>query len=156
MLDQCTIEERWIGVNDMIDRWLYERQLLIVQYCALSGVHEFSPRTDSERSNLRLQKFCQLLVDYVSSGHFEVYYQLIREAEEFEDGSAELAKSLFPYINATTETAVAFNDKYVDTEGPFNNLSKNLSKLGETLATRFEYEDRLIDAMHEAHREQVA
>ncbi len=154
MLDQCTIEERWSGVNDMIDRWLQERQLLIVQFCALSGVHEFSPK--AERSSLRLQKFCQLLVDYVSSGHFEIYYQLIREAEEFEDGSAELAKSLFPYINATTETAIAFNDKYIDAEGPFTNLSKNLSKLGETLATRFEYEDRLIDAMHEAHREQVA
>ena len=154
MLDQCTIEERWSGVNDMIERWLQERQSLIVQYCALSGVHAFSPKT--ERTNLRLQKFCQLLVDYVSSGHFEVYYQLIREAEEFDDGSAELAKSLFPYINATTEMAMAFNDKYLDAKGPFTNLSKNLSKLGETLATRFEYEDRLINAMHEAHREQVA
>lgn len=154
MLEQCTKEERWSGVNDMIDRWLKERQTLIVQFCAVSGVHEYRPK--SERTQQRLQTFCQLLVDYVSSGHFEVYYQLLREAEEFEDGSAELAKSLFPYINATTETAIEFNDAYVSTEGSSANLSKSLSKLGETLASRFELEDRLIEVMHDAHRELVA
>jgi regulator of sigma D len=154
MLEQCTIKERWSGVNEIIDRWLYERQLLIVQFCALSGVHEFSSKTD--HSHLRLQKFCQLLTDYVSAGHFEVYYQLIREAEEFKDGSEKLAQSLLPSITATTETVIAFTDKYVEAEGPFTNLSQNLSKLGETLASRFEYEDRLIDVMHEAHRELVA
>lgn len=138
----------------MIDRWLQERQLLIVQFCAVSGVHEFRPK--SERSQQRLQKFCQLLVDYVSSGHFEVYYQLLREAEEFEDGSAELAKSLFPYINATTETALEFNDSYASNDSDLATLSKSLSKLGETLASRFELEDRLIEVMHDAHRELVA
>ena len=39
MLDQCTKEERWSGVNTMIDRWLKDRQTLIVQFCAVSGVH---------------------------------------------------------------------------------------------------------------------
>jgi regulator of sigma D len=154
MLDQCTKKERWSGVNDMIERWLQERQSLIVQFCAVSGIHEYRPK--SERTQQRLQKFCQLLVDYVSSGHFEVYYQLLREAEEFEDGSAELAKSLFPYINATTETAIEFNDNYVGSSGEMANLSKSLSKLGETLASRFELEDRLIEVMHDAHSEQVA
>lgn len=164
MLDKCTIEERWSGVGEMIDRWLQERQDLIVQFCALSGVHEYSPKTD--KCHRRLQRFCQLLMDYVSSGHFEVYYQLIREAEEFKDGSAELAKSLFPYINATTEAAMDFNDTYGEISAESVNgtgadatsltLSKSLSKLGETMASRFELEDRLIDALHEAHREQVA
>ncbi|MEE8058840.1 MAG: sigma D regulator [Pseudomonadales bacterium] len=153
MLDQCTIAERWSGVNEMIDRWLHERQSLIVQFCALSGVHEFSPKT--ERSSLRLQKFCQVLVDYVSTGHFEVYYQLIREAEEFKDGSADLVASLFPSINATTATSMEFNDKHANAKGPFTDLSKDLSKLGETMASRFEFEDRLIDTLHESHREQV-
>lgn len=154
MLDQCTIEERWSGVNDMIDRWLQERQSLIVQYCALSGVHDSS--NQPERPSVRLQQFCQLLVDYVSSGHFEVYYQLIREAEEFEDGSADLAKSLLPAIAATTETSMEFNDQYADADGSLKHLSASLSKLGETLASRFEHEDKLIDAMHNAHREMVA
>lgn len=154
MLDQCTIEERWAGVNDIIERWLQQRQDLIVQFCALSGVHEL--KTAAERSNLRLQNFCQLLVDYVSSGHFEVYYQLIREAEEFEDGSAELAKSLLPRIISSTERAMAFNDQYTGVEEAPNSLPRSLSSLGETLASRFDLEDQLIDAMHEAHRSQVA
>ncbi len=154
MLDNCTIEERWSGVNDMIDRWLQERQAIIVQFCALSGVHELSTGTDP--SNVRLQKFCELLVDYISAGHFDVYYQLIREAEAFQDGSAEVAKSLMPEITATTETVMDFNDSYVDTQGSIETLPKSLSKLGETLASRFELEDQLIDTMHESHREQVA
>lgn len=154
MLDQCSIEERWQGVSAMIDRWLQERQQLIVQFCALSGVHEYSPST--ERSANRLQQFCQLLVDYMSAGHFEIYYQLLREAETFADGSAELGKALFPRIDATTERAMHFNDQYADNAGPHKQLSRDLSVLGEDLAARFEWEDQLIDAMHEAHREQVA
>jgi regulator of sigma D len=154
MLDECTIEERWIGVSEMIERWLQERQALIVQFCALSGVHQQRPETGDATS--RLQNFCQLLVDYASSGHFEIYYQLVREAEEFKDGSAELAKSLIPDITATTEAAMEFNDKYLDAKGPFVTLSKHLSTLGEILASRFDYEDRLINVLHEAHREQVA
>ncbi len=156
MLDQCSIEERWSGVNELIERWLEDRQTVIVQFCAVSGVHEYSPK--SAHSRRRLHKFCQLLVDYVSAGHFEIYYQLIREAEEFDDGSAELAKSLFPYLTATTEAALEFNDQYatIAEDNPASNLPKNLSKLGETLESRFELEDRLIEAMHDAHRVAVA
>ncbi len=154
MLDQCTKEERWNGVSELIQRWLLERQSLIVQFCALSGVNEFSPKT--EQSDLRLGKFCQLLMDYVSAGHFEVYYQLIREAEEFKDGSADVAIKIVPRINAATEIAMEFNDKYAEAEGPFTHLSKHLSTLGETMASRFEFEDRLINVLHESHREQFA
>jgi regulator of sigma D len=157
MLDKCTTEERWSGVNDLIERWLQERQFLIVQYCAVSGVHEFSPK--SPRSQLRLQKFCQLLVDYVSAGHFEVYYELIREAEAFDDGTAETAATIFPRISSSTEYALGFNDKYGEANNDPNEiiitLPKSLSALGETLASRFELEDQLIE-MHNAHREQVA
>ena len=155
MLDDCSIEERWSGVNQLIERWLQERQSIIVQFCALSGVHELRS-SDADPSNLRLQKFCQILVDYMSAGHFEVYYELIREAEEFDDGSAEIANALMPRITITTEVAMEFNDKYSSADGTLTNLPKNLSKLGEVLASRFELEDQLIDVMHEAHREQVA
>ena len=152
MLDQCTIQERFDGVTQLIDRWLHDRQDLIVQFCALSGVREYRPAAASNR----LGRFCEVLVDYISAGHFEVYYQLIREAEAFDDGSAEQAKTLLPHIIDGTEMAMDFNDKYGDSLGPFDNLAQDLSQLGETLATRFDYEDRLIDTLHEAHREQIA
>ena len=154
MLDNCDIKERWSGVDKLVDRWLAERQSLIVQFCALSGVHELS---GTNASRTRLQKFCQLLLDYVSAGHFEVFYELVREAEAFADGSADVAKSLIPHINGTTHSALDFNDKYgeADKQGIMS-LARDLSELGEVLAERFDSEDRLIRATHSCHREQVA
>lgn len=154
MLDQCSIEERFEGVNQLIGRWLHARQNLIVQFCALSGIHDSRP--SAEATEKRLKHFCELLIDYVSAGHFEVYYELIREAEAFADGSAEVAKSLLPLIIDGTEGAMNFHDTYADGNASSETLPQDLSQLGETLAARFDYEDRLIDALHEAHREQVA
>ena len=154
MLDNCTIEERWTGVDHLVERWLQERQVVILQFCALSGVHEL--RSDADPSNIRLQKFCQLLMDYVSAGHFEVYYELIREGEAFQDGSAEAAKALLPQLTDTTTIAIDFNDRYSDSERSIDSLPKSLSKLGEVLASRFELEDELIDSLHYSHRNQVA
>lgn len=153
MLDNCTIKERWSGVNQLIERWLQDRQTLILHYCALSGVHEL--RSDADPANRRLETFCELLVDYVSVGHFEVYYQLIREAEAFQDGSAALANQLIPRLNDTTATAIAFNDRYSLGNDALDQLPQNLSKLGETLASRFELEDQLISSLHDSHREQM-
>lgn len=154
MLEQCSNTERWNGVNEIVERWLHSRQAMIVQLCDLSGVNESSPATAT--MSQRLESFCQILVDYVSSGHFEVYYELLREAEAFADGSAELAKRLLPGISQSTEAAMAFNDQYSVAVSPFEQISKHLSTLSETLATRFELEDRLINSLHIAHREQVA
>ncbi len=153
MLDDCTIKERWLNVNELVERWLTERQAVIVQFCALSGVHLQSPQRGSNTA--RLQRFCQLLLDYVSAGHFEIYYELVREAEEFKDGSVDTANQLLPLITATTETLLDFNDRYIDTK-PGIELAQSLSQLGETLAERFELEDQLIEALHTCHREQVA
>ena len=43
-----------------------------------------------------LQRFCEILVDYVSAGHFEVYEQLTAEGKAFGDqrGLAYLKQSL--------------------------------------------------------------
>ena len=72
MLDNCkTAKERWGGVSEIIDRWLQERQDMLVQYCSLSSLHE---TTDSDTSRgKQLRALCQILVDYISAGHFEIY-----------------------------------------------------------------------------------
>ena len=154
MLDTCTIEERWSGVNDMIERWLEERQSLIVDFCAIGGIHEND--TDEKRHE-HLQQFCQILIDYACAGHFEVYYQLLREAEEFKDGSAKIAQALLPELNENTSSLMVFTDIYAeaDSDTDFSPLANQLSKLGELLELRFEIEDRLIDVMHNAHKELV-
>lgn len=155
MQEQCSKQERWSSVNSIIERWLDNRQNLIVQYCALTGVYH--TQSDEEKAAKRLNTFCELLVDYVSAGHFEVYYELIREAEEFDDGSADLAKELLPKLTDTTQEALDFNDLYAVIDETFSadNLNRHLSSLGEVLETRFQLEDELIDVMHTAHRSQV-
>ncbi|MET0379313.1 MAG: sigma D regulator, partial [Spongiibacteraceae bacterium] len=146
MLENCDIKVRWGAVNELIESWLEERQSLIVQYCAVSGIQTARRSINPDR----IQKFCQLLLDYVSAGHFEIYYELVREAEAFEDGSAEIAKTVLPQINATTQRALDFNDAYAECIeiGDPGTLAKALSQLGETFATRFDLEDQLIDALH--------
>lgn len=149
-------KERWGGVSELIERWLQERQQLIVTYCRLTRVSDFSS-LDKARS--AFCKFCELLVDYVSAGHFEIYDKLIQEATAFDDGGVALAERLYPRIQKTTEVALAFNDRFDRIQGEsagFDELYEGLSGLGETLEDRFEMEDLLIESLHNAHADQVA
>jgi regulator of sigma D len=157
MLENCrNARERWGGVSELIDRWLKERQELLVHYCELSGLTDYS-QTDMLRE--KFIRLCEVLVDYVSVGHFEIYEQLTREAREFNDGGEELAAKVYPRIQETTEVALNFND-HVDgrilTEQDVSFLFAELSKLGEVLESRFELEDFLIEHLHNAHAGKLA
>jgi len=154
MLENCkSAKERWGGVSEIIDRWLEERQAMLVQYCALSGLDQ--DLSDLQRGE-KLRVFCQLLVDYVSAGHFEVYDQLIKEGREFDDAEAlQEAGKLYDTIDTTTERLLDFNDKYLETDD-VSSLSADLSKLGEALEVRFSTEDRLISVLHTSHKDLVS
>lgn len=157
MLENCrNARERWGGVSELIDRWLKERQELLVYYCELSGESDF---TQTEALKEKFVRLCEVLVDYVSTGHFEIYEQLVREAKEFNDGGTELAAKVYPRIAETTEVALNFNDRLDGralTESDIKALFEELSKLGETLETRFEMEDFLIEHLHNVHASKVA
>lgn len=154
MLENCkTAKERWGGVSEIIDRWLEERQEMLVQYCALSGLSE--DLSDIQRGE-KLRSFCQILVDYVSAGHFEVYDQLIKEGREFDDADAlQEASKLYDVVDKTTEKLLDFNDKYLETDD-LAALTPDLSQLGEALEIRFSAEDRLIAVLHTAHKDLVS
>lgn len=156
MLENCqNARERWGGVSELIDRWLKERQKLLVHYCDLSGTSDFA---QTEALRQKFVRLCELLVDYVSAGHFEIYEQLIQEAREFNDGGLELAGKVYPRIEKTTEIALNFNDQLSGpsmTEDKVRDVFQQLSELGETLETRFEMEDFLIEHLHNAHAEKV-
>lgn len=154
MLENCkSAQERWGGVSEIIDRWLEERKELLVDYCELSNAVKNS-ETDNQGGMLR--KLCQIMVDYVSAGHFEVYEQLMQEAKDFDDTEGlRVAGGLYKTIDATTELILDFNDKYQETDD-LETLNTDLSKVGEWLATRFEAEDRMIEVLHVAHKDQVA
>ena len=158
MLEGCeSAQERWGGVHTIIDKWLNERQELLVLYVAIQGLKPFSPRETPV--SVKIQAFCQVLMDYCSAGHFEVYEQLIKEAEEFDDGGIELAKKHYPRLEFITSECVAFNDSYQTAEDCIEkmaDLSKDLSGLGELLEERFQIEDALIEALHTSHKEMIA
>ncbi len=151
MLNNClSAKERWGGVSDIVDRWLQERQELLVKYCDLSD--------DSTGKNApkQVQGICQVLVDYVSAGHFEIYDSLVKEGREFDDQEALTeAKQLFAKIDTSTEFSLDFNDKYLETDD-LSSIVPDLSKLGEVLASRFEAEDRMIEVLHVAHKDLVS
>jgi regulator of sigma D len=154
MLENCkSARERWGGVNEIIDRWLEERQQLLVKYCALSGLE--SSNVSNEQREDMLKDVCQILVDYVSAGHFEIYDQLIKEGREFEDKEAlQEAGALYNTIDKTTEKLLDFNDKYLETDD-LGSIDADLSRLGETLETRFAAEDRMIAVLHTSHKDLV-
>lgn len=158
MLDNCkTKEERWQGVQQLITRWLSERQELVVLYCSLSSIRNFS--TESAASVKKLRLFCQILVDYTSAGHFEIYEQLLNEAQTFDDGSEALLEKLYPRIAETTANFIHFNDTYDTDEHCLNaigRLKEALSSLGEDMATRFALEDELINTLHNSHATEIA
>ena len=156
MLENCkTAHERWGGVHKMIDNWLSERQQLIVLYCNLSAS---KPLSADDPLGPNISRFCQVMIDYCSAGHFEIYEQLINEAKEYDDGGVELAKELVPQLDKLTGQCVDFNDTY-DQGCAFEQLAKlpaDLSSIGEVLEERFELEDQLIERLHNVHKDLVA
>lgn len=150
MLEKCrSAKERWGGVSDLIDRWLQDRQMLLISYCGVAEPSSTGP------SPAQVTEICQLLVDYVSAGHFEVYDKLVKEARDFGNETAlKEAEQLIAAIDNTTEYALDFNDKYLETDD-LSTITTDLSKLGEVLALRFESEDRMIEVLHTSNKDLV-
>lgn len=147
-----TAQERWGGVHQLIDRWLQARSELIAAYNRLSGKPQ-SPLIGDE-----VQRFCQTLLDYVSSGHFEIYEQLVAEARAFDDRPAlALAEQIYPRLQVITEAVLAFNDRCDNGDcRDAGQLDEDLRGLGQRLHERFELEDCLIEVLHNAHSQTPA
>jgi regulator of sigma D len=117
-----------------------------VKYCELTEVTDFlDPKNNYDAE---LQQFCEIMVDYVSVGHFEVFEQITKEAEIFgNDQGLDKSPELIDKIQTTTELILDFNDKYITAED-LDALIIDLAALGETFVQRFADEDVLIDLLH--------
>ncbi len=95
-----------------------------------------------------LKGFNQMLVDYTALGHFEIY-QRIMEGNERRESIRVIANDIYPVISSTTDSFVEFNDKYegADDQESIFPLAKDLSMVGEAMATRIEKEDKLLREM---------
>jgi len=133
-----------------IKQLITERNEVLALYCSLAGCDGSKITTAENIDNESLQEFCQLLIDYIATGHFELYSR-ISEGKERRNEIIKLANAIYPRIEKTTSLAVEFNDAY-DSGKQFttelkSKLPERLSILGEELATRIELEDQLINTL---------
>jgi len=141
--------ERRARTRKEIKQLIEERNSVLSQYYNLAKLTENSKNDPAHTAEL-LQEFCQELVDYMATGHFEIYRR-IEDGNERRDEILAIAERVMPRINGTTEVAIAFNDLYDDTtnvnDDTFHQLGNYLAKLGEELATRIDLEDQLINTL---------
>lgn len=147
MSEQNTTERRKSSVG-ISEKLVAERAEMLTLFCKAAGLEPFQKETDEKLVRRHLEDFCQVLMDYIASGHFGLY-ERIASGKERRQEVAALAEELFPRIAETTDIAVAFNDKYDSAEDCdiSTALDKDLSRLGEELAVRAELEDQLLSAM---------
>ncbi len=145
MLNQLeNLTARVGGSNELVDRWLKTRKQLLVAYYNLVGLRPVKG-AHSAIDEKALDDFCQGLVDYLSTGHFNVYERIVREME----GPSPLlaASQLYPQLEANTQEIMDFYDTSLETAIDHDNWQEfqhALSGIGEALASRFALEDKLI------------
>ncbi|MCP5197812.1 MAG: Rsd/AlgQ family anti-sigma factor [Gammaproteobacteria bacterium] len=145
IIDDCVHSK---ALPDLVTKLLTARQESLVLYQKLAAMKPFT-LTDLARH--RLRQFQQALVDYLALGPFEVYQALEEQpADSSYRQARELARQLYTRIARTTQTALAFHDRYEgELSGPaLARLDEALSLLGESLATRIELEDRILAAVY--------
>lgn len=144
MLARTSQEDHRQRVASVVRRWLAERQALIAEWGALRAAADAGAPPP-------LTSFCQILMDYVSAGHFEVYDELLAEAERLHALPPFGGEVLMARLQDTTDAAIRFND-LCDTLPPAawqEALARELPILALELESRFQTEDRLIAILHE-------
>jgi regulator of sigma D len=101
-----------------------------------------------------LRRFCQALIDYTASAHFQLY-QHLDENKERRKVVLSVADEVYEEIIKTTDLILTFNDRYgadAGIEAHMGHIEHDLSVLGEALADRIQNEDRIIEAMMNERR----
>lgn len=137
-------ERRQRGVQ-LITELQNERKDLWALYCQIG---ELKPFPDVDAVKPKLAQFAEVLVDYVSLGHFGLYERILSGTER-RASIIDLATGIYPEFSEVTELSVYFNDKYEHAEAikTLDGLANDLSLLGESLAKRFDLEDQLCALM---------
>lgn len=142
-------EKKWGGINKLIDSWLSERKDLLVRYCKLAALPPFERPNHSLPEFSDIKAFCELLMDYASTGHFELYDKILEECSPHSKDE-ESVQAITSKIKATTDTALSFNDNYAELseKDDMADFVSNLTMLGEELEERFELEDQLLETFN--------
>ena len=156
MLEDCkNALERWGGVHTLIDRWLDQRRHLLVSFIELKEACDAELEAVSKQP---IDTFSELLMDYISAGHFEIYPQLAEEAQAFDDEAAlHIAEKLLERLDMSTEMVLAFDSDFGSTLSCEQNIARLpawIDRLARGLTERFALEDQLIARLHAAHSPQ--
>lgn len=143
-----TTRKRIGGYSEIIDYWLELRQVLLVEYSTLAGLK--NTNKNSLPTEEELNRFCQVLVDYISAGHFRIYNMIMERWKATGFSTNGEIDALYHGIVETTNPLLTFNDKYcafVINEDNFAYFDQDISRVGEIMALRFEKEDLLIQVI---------
>ena len=135
-------QERRSESHSKLHTLLETRKESLSLFNQLAEMRPFSPDRESQ---LMLQEFCEVIVDYTASAHFQLY-RFLEDGSERRSDVSNLAANVYPQIADMTKVILAFNEKY-DCSDHCNNLedlADDLSQLGEVLADRILLEDQLI------------
>ena len=97
--NEMTASERRGDTSQVISSMLAERNQLLSFRIECSA---FKSGNTADLDREVLNEFCQILVDYIASGHFGLYERIV-EGTERRRGVADLAVKLYPLIDETTQ-----------------------------------------------------
>ena len=150
MLNQLNVlTERVGGSNELVDFWLNARRQLLVAYYQVVGIKP-NKESLSALDEKALDDFCQKLVDYLSTGHFNIYERVIEEMTG--DSPLVAAAQIYPALQGNTEKIMQLYDSHLEAAIDHDNcmeFQQALSEVGETLEARFTLEDKLIQLAFE-------
>lgn len=133
------------GNNQVMDQWLEQRQELIKTYCDL--VNFSLQHTDTQFSSDEVKPFCEILIDYLSAGHFKIYNMVMDDWDKIGYVPTNEMDLTYISLKKTTDIMLEFNDRYADATEAIEGrvFAFDVSELGKTLDDRFEIEDHLIE-----------
>ena len=145
MLNQLeNLTERVGGSNELVDHWLHSRKHLLVAYYNMVGM---KPNKESHTAldEKALDTFCQSLVDYLSSGHFNIYNRIMSKLED-ENPSSDVTQ-IYSKLEQNTQKIMDLYDSHLENAidaDDWSQFQQVLSQVGELLETHFSLEDKLI------------
>lgn len=144
-LDQTAGTDRRARSKEKMASLVASRNETLALYSSLANCRPYKPGEETEEM---LRRFCQALVDYAASAHFQLYRYIV-ENKERRQAVVDLAEQVYPQIAASTDAILDFNDRYdvAPLDKRIAELADDLSQLGELLADRIQFEDQVIDAL---------
>lgn len=133
-------------IQASIKEWLDCRQKMMVAFNQICMLRPLSALSEQEAQK-SIEHFCTEVIDYLSFGQFKVFEHLTKIIPS-DSKDARTVKILLSKIFSSTIQTIEFHDRYMKSF-EMAVLDDDLSKLGEQLAFRLDWEDQLLDLAYE-------